>query len=219
MVSDTSDSSLSPDVVTSLRAKRVFAARALNSMALASAFGSSFFTLESRSPSTAAASLGSSGIASGSLLQAAGVDDVRLEARRRAAVAHRVALPGLALAVVECGAQGPLRGAAEQVERAPELERVGLVADVFERAGDLPLLHFVEHLPGELEVVALVVDRPAAVADHVDAVVGRGDELLHAQVLRAGLKAHVRHALKRHALVVLRVAAAAAVLLADPLRL
>ena len=88
-------------------------------------------------------------------------------------MADRVALHRLSLAVAERATQLVGGLAAEHVERFPELRRVRLVGDVAQLRRDLPVLHFPERLAAELEVVALVVDRVAAVALDVDAVVGR----------------------------------------------
>ena len=56
----------------------------------------------------------------------------------------------------------------------------------------------VEALPGELEVVALHVDRPALVAHDVDAPVDAGDQLLGARAVGPGVRQrHVGHALYR----------------------
>src|SRR5690606_6088646 len=56
----------------------------------------------------------------------------------------------------------------------------------------------VEPLPGELEVVPLHVDRPAPVADDVDAVLHAGDQALGVRAGRVGGQRHVGHPLDRH---------------------
>ena len=53
----------------------------------------------------------------------------------------------------------------------PELLGVGLVGDVAQHAGELAAPDLVEHLPAELEVVALLVDRIGGIAHDVDAPV------------------------------------------------
>src|SRR6185369_14846567 len=82
------------------------------------------------------------------------------ESRRHAAVAHRVDLRWLTLAVVERAAQPVRRRAADHVHRIPEHRRVALIGNVLQHAGNLAVADLVEGLPGELEVVALMVDRP-----------------------------------------------------------
>ena len=106
------------------------------------------------------------------------------EARDRAPVADRIDLARLALAVGERAAELVGALAAEHVARLPELRRVRLVGDVAQLRRDLALLHLPERLAAELEVVALVVDAVAAVALDLDAVVGRGDDVLLGDVLR-----------------------------------
>src|SRR5678816_3946512 len=82
--------------------------------------------------------------------------------------------------------------AAEHVERLPELRRFRLVGDVAQLRRDLPVLDFPEGLAAELEVVALVIDRVAAVPLDVDPVVGGGEDVGLADVLLVGLQRHVR---------------------------
>ena len=67
---------------------------------------------------------------------------------------------------------------------APEVGRRRLIRDVLHLPGQLPALNPVEPLPGELEVVALHVDRPALVAHDVDAAVDPGDQVLGARARR-----------------------------------
>ena len=92
------------------------------------------------------------------------------EQRRRAAVADRRDLAGLALAAVERAAEHVGLRAADGLHGVPEVGGRGLVGDVAELAGQPAVLDLVEPLAGELEVVPLHVDRPALVADDVDAV-------------------------------------------------
>src|SRR5690606_10344721 len=100
------------------------------------------------------------------------------EQRGRAAVAHRGHLPGLALAAVERAAEHVGLGAADRLHRAPEVGRGGLVGDVADLPGEPAVLDEIEALAGELEVVPLHVDRPALVADDVDAALHPGDQLV-----------------------------------------
>ena len=65
------------------------------------------------------------------------------------------------------------------------------VGGVAEHLAELAVLDLPGDLAAELEVEALVVDRPGAVGVHVDAVVGGGDHLLEAAV--AGEQADVGH--------------------------
>src|SRR5678815_3161437 len=137
----------------------------------------------------------------------------------RTSVADRVALHRLPLAVAERAPELVGGLAAEHVERLPELRRVRLVGDVAQLRRDLPVLDLPEGLAAELEVVALVIDRVAAVTLDVDPVVGGGEDVGLADVLLVGLQRHVRHALEGHGRPVVGVAAAVRVLLPDEMRL
>src|SRR6185295_16894614 len=102
-----------------------------------------------------------------------------------AAVAHRVDLARLALAVGERATQRPRLRAADRVARVPELERVGLVGNVAQHARLLAALDLPEHLAAELEVEPLVVDRPRTAAGDHDAVIGARDQIVDRALLRA----------------------------------
>src|SRR6202521_5282611 len=127
---------------------------------------------------------------------ASGVEHVYpAEARRHGAVGDRRALHRLALGAAERAAEKIGRAVAEAVHRAPETLRLGLVGDEDQHLPALAVLDLVELLPAELEIVALLVDAPAAVADDQDAVVDPADEVLEARRLRVRLQRHVGHAL------------------------
>src|SRR5690606_37081132 len=96
----------------------------------------------------------------------------------RAPVAHRGHLPRLGLAAVHRPVQLPGRRPAHGVHRPPEVGGGGLVGHVAQLPGEPAALDAVEALAGELEVVALHVDRPGLVADDVDAAVDARDQLV-----------------------------------------
>ena len=127
----------------------------------------------------------------------AGVEDPHVaDEGRGAAVAHRRHLAGLALAAVEGPAEQVGGLAAHRLHRAPEVGRGGLVGDVAELAGQPAVLDPEEALAGELEVVALHVDRPALVAHDEDAPVHPGDQLLGGRAVTGSrLQRDVGHAL------------------------
>ena len=114
------------------------------------------------------------------------------------AVAHRRHLPRLALAAVERAAEHVGLRPADGLHRPPEVGGRRLVGDVAQLAGQPAVLDLEEPLPGELEVVALHVDRPALVADDVDAAVDPRDELLGRRAVGGRLQRHVGHPLHRH---------------------
>src|SRR5918997_1280270 len=130
-----------------------------------------------------------------------GVQDVHvLEQRHRAAVADRGDLPGLGLAAVEGAAEQVRLRAADDAHRAPEVRRRRLVGHVAQLAGEPAALDPVEALAGELEVVALHVDRPALVADDVDAALDAGDDLRGGGAVLRRLQRDVGHPLHRRVL-------------------
>ena len=104
-------------------------------------------------------------------------------------------LPGLALAAVRRAPHDPVLGAADRVARAPELRRDAGVVGVLVEGGELAALDAPGLLAPELEVDALVVDRPRRVRRHVDAVVGVADDLGEGALAR--LDRDVRHADQR----------------------
>ena len=99
------------------------------------------------------------------------------EQRRRATVADRGHLTRLTLAAVHRASEHPGLRSADRFQRAPEVRRRRLVGDVPQLPGELPVPDQEEPLTGELEVVALHVDRPAVVADDVDAALDPADQL------------------------------------------
>src|SRR5262249_40448951 len=105
---------------------------------------------------------------------------------------------------------------AERIARLPELEGVRLICDILEHADSLAALDLPERLAAELEVQALVIDRPRAVADDHHAVVGAGDQIVDRLLARAGRERDVRHALEWKARVAVAVARGARCLLVDP---
>src|ERR671916_1417384 len=130
-----------------------------------------------------------------------GVEDVHaLEQGHRAAVADRGHLPGLGLAAVERAAEQVRLRAADDAHRAPEVRRRRLVGHVAQLAGEPAALDPVEPLAGELEVVALHVDRPALVADDVDAALHAGDDVGGGGAVGCRLKRDVGHPLHRRVL-------------------
>src|SRR5918911_827935 len=128
-----------------------------------------------------------------------GVQDVDLlEQGHRAAVADRGDLPGLGLAAVERAAEEVGLRSADDAHRAPEVRRRRLVGHVAHLTGEPAALDAVEALAGELEVVALHVDRPALVADDIDAALDAGDDLLGRRAVGRRLQRDVGHPLHRH---------------------
>ena len=103
-------------------------------------------------------------------------------------MADRGHLTGLGLAAVERTAEPPRRRTADGLHRVPEVGGGGLVGHIADLAVEFAAADAEEALAGELEVVALHVDRPALVPDDVDAVVHPGDQVGGAQIPLPGLQ-------------------------------
>ena len=78
----------------------------------------------------------------------------------------------LALAAVRRSPQRPFIAGANRVHRIPELGGDSGVGWILQHARPLAVLDLPSNLAAELEVVALVVDRPGAVGLHEDAMIG-----------------------------------------------
>jgi hypothetical protein len=93
-------------------------------------------------------------------------------------------LQRLALAAVGHAPHGPLVGTPHRVERRPKCRSDAGVRGVLQHAAQPAVLDLPADLAAELEVEALVIDRPRAVGLHVDAVVGAGDHLVERRLAR-----------------------------------
>ncbi len=100
----------------------------------------------------------------------------------------------LALAAVWSSPQRPLVARADRIHRIPKLRGDPRVGRIFQHPHPLPFLDLPRNLASELKVVAFVVNRPGLVGFHVDALVGRGNELFQTQRLLSGQNADVGHA-------------------------
>src|SRR5262249_6825633 len=141
------------------------------------------------------------------LLRAQDVDPA--EQRRRATVAHGIALARLSLAVVGEPIVLPESLPGDRGARAPEVLRLALIRHVGQHPRLLPTLDLPEGISAELEVVALLIDRVGTAAIDQDSVLDLPDQIVERHVVRPGLEPHVWHALERNAVEALRVAAAA----------
>src|SRR5579883_3031599 len=105
-------------------------------------------------------------------------------------------LLGLSLAAVGDAPQRPVLGAGDRGAGVPELRRDPAVARILQHAHAAAVTDLPADLAAELEVVALVVDRPAPVGLHVDRV-RHVEDLIERLLTRQ--QAHVRHADERNA--------------------
>src|ERR1019366_661735 len=119
------------------------------------------------------------------------------EARWTGAVARAHDLLRLPLAAVGRAPQHPVLGSGDGRAGIPELRGDAAVAGILQHVDALAVADLPADLAAELEVVALVVDRPAPVGLHVDGVIDAAEHLVKRLLARP--QAHVRHADERHA--------------------
>ena len=110
---------------------------------------------------------------------------------------HMRDLGRLALAAVGQAPDFPLRPAGDRVAGIPELRRDPRVGGVLEHPAALAGDDLISKLRPELKIEAAVVDAPAAIRLHVDAVLRVGDHLLERGIAR--LEADVGHPDQRNA--------------------
>src|SRR5690349_6762021 len=160
-------------------------------------------TSRSPTPCSRAASTAMSKMRSNSLrIRAPDFDLAEAGGARAVARAHH--LLGLALAAVGDSPERPVFPPGDGSAGVPELGRDAGVARVLQHADAASAFDLPPDLAPELEVVPLVVDRPAAVGLHVDPV---GVEDLVERLL-AGQQADVGHADQRNAAPAVRTHAA-----------
>src|ERR1035437_474033 len=102
-------------------------------------------------------------------------DADRAEPRGAGAVARSHHLFRLALSAIGDAPEGPVLGAGDGGAAVPELGGDAAVAGVFQHADALAVADLPPDFASELKVVTLVVDGPAPVGLHVDAVVRAED--------------------------------------------
>src|SRR5215470_8409286 len=100
-----------------------------------------------------------------------------LEPRRRSAVPGAHGLHGLAFAAVGRAPQRPLVARADRFHGVPEFGGDPGIRRILEHPSQLAALDVPADFAAELEVIALIVNRPGAVGLHVDAVVNARDEM------------------------------------------
>src|SRR5215472_3662358 len=117
-----------------------------------------------------------------------------LEPRWSGAVSGAHGLHRLAFAAVGRAPQRPLVARADRFHGVPEFSGDPGIRRILEHPSQLAALDLPADFAAELEVIALIVNRPGAVGLHVDAVVNAGDELVEGQRFFAGQDADVSHA-------------------------
>src|SRR5208337_4637024 len=114
--------------------------------------------------------------------------------RRARPVSRAHDLLRLALAAVGRSPYRPLVARADRVHRIPKFGSDPRVRRIFQHPHPPAVPDLPRNLASELKVITLVVNRPGLVGLHVDAIVGRGNQLFQTQRLLSGQNADVGHA-------------------------
>src|ERR1700678_257175 len=114
--------------------------------------------------------------------------------RRTRAMPRAYYLLWLPLAAVWSAPQSPLLARANRVHRIPKLRRDPGIRRIFQHPHSLAVLDLPSNLASELKVVALVVNRPRFIGLHINAIIGRCNELFQTQRRLAGKNADIGHA-------------------------
>src|SRR5260370_27162740 len=131
------------------------------------------------------------------------------ESRRRTAMADSIDLPRLPLAVIGRAPLRPIARAGDAVAGLPQIRGARLIGHARNHPLLFASLDRPKRIAAELEVVALMVDGPTAVAIDENTVVDARNEVLQRSVGLARFEPHVGHALEWDAGPVVGVAAAA----------
>src|ERR1700746_3439272 len=119
------------------------------------------------------------------------------EPRWRCAVSGAHHLLWLSFPAVRGTPQRPLLARANRIHCSPKISRDPAVRRIFQHARAFPVLDLPSNLAAELEVVALVIDRPGTICLHIDSVICIRDQLLPRQWLLTRQNADIRHANNR----------------------
>src|SRR4051812_31011143 len=84
----------------------------------------------------------------------------------------------LAFAAVGSSPDDPVVAIADGITRSPELRGDAGIGSIFQDTTRFAVLDFIGHLHTKLEVQATVVNAPALVDAHVDAIVGIGNQVV-----------------------------------------
>src|SRR5438552_9940285 len=104
-------------------------------------------------------------------IAAAGVDDIYpAKTGGNSAVGNGGDLQRLPFAAAERATQEIFLFAAYPVASVPEVDRVALVNHVAKHLPQFAILNLIKDLPAELEIIPLLVDAPAPIANNVDAI-------------------------------------------------
>ena len=88
---------------------------------------------------------------------------------------NSIRLPGLALAIIKAAAEFVRRLSTKTIARIPEVSCARLVGNIPQHLAALAVLDLPEYLTAKLEVVALLIDRVAAISVDQDPSLNPGD--------------------------------------------
>src|SRR5581483_3302558 len=110
---------------------------------------------------------------------------------RRGAVSRAHNLHRLALTTIGRSPHRPLGRPTDGVARTPELRSNTRIGSVFEETSKLAIFNLIRHLYTELEVEAAIINAPAFINAHIQAIVGISNQVV--KLPGARLKAHIGH--------------------------
>src|SRR6266496_1319666 len=84
----------------------------------------------------------------------------------------------LTLAAVRCAPHNPFVAIADGIARSPELRCDACVSGILQHTPQLPLLNFIGQFHTKLEVQTAIIDTPAFVDAHVNAIFGISDQVI-----------------------------------------
>lgn len=101
-------------------------------------------------------------------------------------------LTGLTLSTVGSPVHFPMVGVPYRITAVPELRRYAGICGIAQHTSQFAILYFVADFCTELEIVALIVDRPGAIGLHVYALVSVCDHIFEIPIPR--LQIYIGHA-------------------------
>ncbi len=97
-----------------------------------------------------------------------------------------------ALATVGSTPYHPFVVIANGITRSPELRRDTCVSGILQHSSQFAMLNFIGEFDAKLEVQASIIDTPAFIDAHLDAIVGVSNQVIQCPSSR--LQTHIRHA-------------------------
>src|ERR1051326_3268303 len=112
---------------------------------------------------------------------------------------YGIGLRGLTFAIIGRAVKLIRSTATQAVAGMPKISCPRLICDVAQHLSDLAVFYFPKRLAAKLKIIALLVDRPTAVAVDQNALGNISRQLLQGNLVRRGLERNVWHARKGNA--------------------